>query len=77
MQAYKNQLMKTVKEIFERYGVTRAECQRRGISYQTANAHWLGLRVVSAKAAIRYEKLMGIPRWELRPDLWEPPHGEA
>lgn len=69
--------MKTVKEIFGRYGITCVDCRQRGISYQTAYFHWSGRRRVSAAQAIRYEKLMGIPRWELRPDLWEPPHGEA
>lgn len=70
------EVMKTVKEIFKRYGVTCAECRRRGISYQTAYAHYRGRRKVKPEQALRYEKLMGIPRWELRPDIWEPPHGQ-
>ena len=65
--------MKTVKEVFEKYGVTRAACHRKGIRYTTAHSHWTGYRRVRPEQAIRYEKLMGIPRWELRPDLWEPP----
>jgi DNA-binding transcriptional regulator YdaS (Cro superfamily) len=68
--------METVKEIFGRYGVTRADCARRGISYQTVHSHWTGRRRVKPEQALRYEKLMGIPRWELRPDIWEPPHGK-
>lgn len=69
--------MKTVKEIFEKYGVTRAACRRCGMNYQTVQSHYNGTRQMKAEQALAYEKLMGIPRWELRPDLWEPPHGEA
>jgi hypothetical protein len=69
--------MKTVKEVFEQYGITCAACQRKGIRYSTAYSHVTGYRRVRPDQAIRYEKLMGIPRWELRPDLWEPPHGEG
>lgn len=76
MQSYNTGAMKTVKEIFGRHGVTCADCARRGISYQTAYAHFRGRRKVKPEQALRYEKLMGIPRWELRPDIWEPPHGQ-
>ena len=33
-----------------------------------------GERKVSAQRAVEVEREHGIPRWRLRPDLWEPPH---
>lgn len=49
-----------------------------GVCYSTFRRHYRGLRTISAKDAIKYEKLLGIPRYELRPDLWsEPVNKEA
>lgn len=44
-----------------------------GVCYSTFRRHYKGLRSISAKDAIKYEKLLGIPRYELRPDLWAEP----
>ena len=44
-----------------------------GIGYDTIWKHALGLREVSPAMALRYETLLGIPRHELRPDLWPVP----
>ena len=65
--------MKTFKEIFSRYGMTAREAAKLGIPYDTLCKHIQGTRKVGVKAAIRYEKLLGIPRWETRPDLWAKP----
>lgn len=43
-----------------------------GIPYMTIYQHLKGKREVSPAAAIRYEISLGIPRSELRPDLWPP-----
>lgn len=42
------------------------------IDYSTMLRHYKGLREISAKDTIKYEKLLGIPRSVLRPDLWPP-----
>lgn len=41
-----------------------------GCKYATLYKHYKGDRVVGAKSAVLYEKYLGIPRSELRPDLW-------
>ena len=41
-----------------------------GINYDTIWKHKRGEREVSSKMAISYEEKLGIPRSELRPDLW-------
>ena len=44
-----------------------------GILYVHVWRHYTGRRPITAKYALRYEKALGIPRYELRPDLWEAP----
>ena len=54
-----------------RLGLSTAEAARQsGIPYWTIYQHTRGWRGVSAEAALRYERLLGIPRAVLRPDLW-------
>lgn len=65
--------MTNVAQIFSRYGVTALSAYKAGMSYQTVWCHLRGTRKVSAQNALNYERLVGIPRWELRPDLWESP----
>ena len=45
---------------------------QKEIDYSTMLRHYKGLREISGRDAIKYEKLLGIPRSELRPDLWPP-----
>ena len=45
---------------------------KEGLCYAHANRQYNGIRPVSAEYALKYEKLFGIPRYELRPDLWTP-----
>ena len=65
--------MKNIKDIFSEYGFTAKKAAMAGLSYDTIAKHFQGKRNVGVRAALRYEKLLGIPRWELRPDLWDPP----
>lgn len=54
-----------------RLGLSMADAARlSGISYWTIYQHARGWRGVSAEAALRYERRLGIPRAVLRPDLW-------
>lgn len=48
-----------------------------GIPYVTIAQHVRGTRGISAALAIRYERLLGIPRCALRPDLWPPEEAEG
>ncbi len=45
-----------------------------GIPYSTVWCHYVGTRKPKAEYAIKYEEKLGIPRSEIRPDLW--PKGE-
>lgn len=63
--------------ILRKRGLSIADASRAsGIPYVTIAQHVRGARGISAALAIKYERLLGIPRSELRPDLW-PPEGAA
>ncbi len=63
--------MKTFKQILTEHGFTLKEAAARGIPYDTLAKHARGARRVGLAAAARYERLLGIPRSELRPDVWD------
>lgn len=44
-----------------------------GYSGQAVSLWCNGDRLLRAETALQIEKLLSIPRWELRPDLWSPP----
>lgn len=48
-----------------------------GIRYVTIYQHLTGKRSISAEMTLKYETLLGIPRSELRPDLWPPDESQA
>lgn len=50
--------------------------KKYGIPYDRIWSHCTGRRSISPEMALEYEKLLNIPRSELRPDLW-PPHKES
>lgn len=64
--------MNTLKQAFDRRGLTPAEAARKGGNYQTLWKQYRGERRVGPTAAMLYERLLGIPRSELRPDIWPP-----
>jgi hypothetical protein len=67
----------SVKEIFDRYGVTCSMCKKRGLKYQTAYAHLKGYRRVTPQQAVAYEQKVGIPRTEFYPlAFWLPAAAE-
>ena len=68
--------MKYLKLALERRGLSMSDAARKGIPLSTIAKHCNGERELGLKAVLRYERLLGIPRSELRPDLW-PPEGEA
>lgn len=68
--------MKYLKLALERRGLSMSDAARKGIPLSTIAKHCNGERELGLKAVLRYESLLGIPRSELRPDLW-PPEAEA
>lgn len=65
--------MNTLQKFLLDSGLRRSEfCRKFGISYPTFFQHLTGSRRISPEMAIFYEKKLGIPRSELRPDLWPP-----
>lgn len=66
--------MKTFRELFEERGLTPTKAAKvTGMPSVTIASHYYGVRKISPESAIKYEKLLGIPRWETRPDLWNKP----
>lgn len=69
--------MNILQKVFIDSGLRRsAFCRKFGISYPTFFQHLTGTRRVSPEMAIFYEEKLGIPRSELRPDLWPPEEGQ-
>lgn len=68
----KRAMKKTIRQIFNEYGLTCNEASKRGVNYQTLYKQLRGLRPVGAKTAMRYHTMLGIPLYELRPDIWPP-----
>ena len=65
-------------QAFERRGLSISEASEiSGIGYDVIWKHCKGMRSVSAEMAVRYESTLQIPRWEIRPDLWQADDVEA
>lgn len=65
--------MSRLKEAMDKRGMKPRILQDIGkINYSWALRCYKGEKEVSAKHAIIYEELLGIPRSELRPDFWPP-----
>lgn len=62
--------MNNLRKAFESRGLTCAEAARLGASYQTVYKQFHGERNIGVRSALLYERVLGIPRSELRPDLW-------
>ena len=69
--------MSTLKEAFDSRNMTVLEASKLGAKYQTLYKQYLGERNVGPRAAILYERILGIPRSETRPDLWPPTEAEV
>lgn len=64
--------MNRLKNAMDRRGLTIRQATALGAPYHNLFKQYHGLRSIGPKAAILYERLLGIPRSELRPDLWPP-----
>jgi len=62
--------MNTLRAALEKRSMSMVEASKRGIPLTTITKHCSGDRQIGVKAVLRYEELLGIPRSELRPDLW-------
>ena len=64
--------MNVLKAFLDSKGLTIPKAAREyGVSEITLRQHIKGQRNVSPEMAILYERVFGIPRENLRPDLWE------
>lgn len=61
-----------VRIALDRRGLTPVEAHHLGMPYQSVYRQYRGQRKPSGEFAILYERILGIPRWEIRPDLWPP-----
>lgn len=65
--------MSLLKDAFDRRGLKCKDlCNKPGLNYTCAYRHYNGMAEISPEYAIKYEDIFGIPRSELRPDLWPP-----
>lgn len=64
--------MNTVQRALIKHGFTPSEAAKRGMPFQSVYKQFKGERVPSGEFALLYEQKLGIPRWEIRPDLWSP-----
>ena len=64
--------MNTLKNALKKRGISMCEASRKGIPLTTIVKHCNGNRQIGVMATLRYEELLGIPRSELRPDIWPP-----
>lgn len=65
--------MNTLKNALDRRGLTVLEASKMGAPYQTLRKHYRGERNIGEKSLLMYERILKIPRYELRPDLCPPP----
>lgn len=61
-----------LKRALERAGLTVNQASKLGIRYDTVWSQFTGRRGISPEMALEYEAKLGIPRSEMRPDLWPP-----
>jgi DNA-binding transcriptional regulator YdaS (Cro superfamily) len=66
--------MNNFRRALDKRGLTPSLAAKSGLNYSTLLKVYKGARRVTAESAVLYERALGIPRWELRPDLWDPPH---
>ena len=64
--------MNKLKQIFDERGWTLQDAVCRGVPYVNLYKQLRGERSIGPRSAILYEEKLGIPRSELRPDLWPP-----
>lgn len=64
--------MNKFKLALKERGLSPADVAQKGALLTTVQKHFYGSRNVGPASAILYEQILGIPRSELRPDLWPP-----
>lgn len=67
-----NKSMNRLKIAFQSRSLTPSGVAKAGLSLTTVQKHYYGSREVGPLYALKYERVLGIPRSELRPDLWPP-----
>lgn len=64
--------MNNIKNALDSRGITVREAARAGLPYMSVYKQYKGERNPSGRFALMYERCLGIPRSEIRPDLWSP-----
>ena len=64
--------MNKLRKALEKRGLSCLDAAKKGVPYHNLYKQYRGLRGVGPAAAILYERILDIPRSELRPDLWPP-----
>lgn len=62
--------MNTFKQILDDLGLSCIDVSKKGIPYQTVRKHYIGTRPITAKYALIYERIIGIPKYDLCPQFW-------
>ena len=63
--------MNKLKEALSRRGIDYKDAIKL-VPYHAFFKQYHGVRGIGPKTAILYERVLGIPRSDLRPDLWPP-----
>lgn len=61
-----------IRLALDKRGISINDAAKCGLPYQSVYKQYHGARKLSGDYALLYEKKLGIPRSELRPDLWPP-----
>lgn len=60
-----------IEKLIKHFGTQAKAAKGLGVTRQTVNSWKMGRIRIPAEKVIEIEKTTGIPRNELRPDLWE------
>jgi hypothetical protein len=69
--------MNNVKRCLVSRGISVNEAAKAGMPYMSVYKQYRGERNPSGNFALIYERILGIPRSEIRPDLWPPKDSPA
>ena len=69
--------MNNIKNALDSRGISVRDAAKAGIPYMSVYKQYKGERNPSGRFALMYERCLGIPRSEIRPDLWSPEENPA
>jgi hypothetical protein len=69
--------MNNIKKALDERGISVMQAAKAGLPYMSVYKQYNGERNPSGRFALMYERVLGIPRSEIRPDLWSPEENPA